>query len=54
MKAIEVKMSGLKVNYLVQLQSFARKIFSPSKLVSKFFPFRLGDMHDSNLQTFAS
>ena len=31
-------MSGLEVNYLVHLQSFARKIFSTSELVSKFFP----------------
>ena len=47
-------MSGLEVNYLVHLQSFARKIFSTSELVSKFFPKCLGDIHDSNLQTFAS
>ena len=48
--------AGLKVNFLVHLQSLASKIFSTSKLVrirtasSKF----LGDMDDSNLQTFAS
>ena len=48
--------SVLEVNFLLHLQSFARDIFSSSKLVrplANSFPL-LGDMDDSNSQTFVS
>lgn len=53
--------SVLKVNFLLHLQSFARNIFSSSKLVrllANSFSFLngllLGDMDDSYSQTFVS
>ena len=49
--------SGLEVNFLVHLQSFARKIFFPLAVWwdhCQILSLSLGDMDDSTSQTFAS